>query len=124
LNAWHVRTIHGRDRGTDLRRSFAGLARSRLVQSCHGTLLLSIEIKEGTMSRVAVRELDDRFDAARRRVPTSAASRAHVCVSCHEKRSVFRYHGAVRADRDHTLCFRCYRALRDSVRARFFVHAA
>jgi hypothetical protein len=31
---------------------------------------------------------------------------------------LFRYRGEVRADRDHTLCFRCYRAQVERARAR------
>jgi len=33
------------------------------------------------------------------------------------RRSVFLYRGIVKADADHTLCLKCYRALRDSKRA-------
>jgi hypothetical protein len=40
----------------------------------------------------------------------------HVCVSCRERRALFLYRGVVKADEDHTLCFRCYRRLRDRVR--------
>ena len=43
----------------------------------------------------------------------------HVCVSCQQRRALFRYRGVVKADADHTLCFQCFRALRDSVRARY-----
>jgi hypothetical protein len=42
----------------------------------------------------------------------------HVCVACHQHPARFRYRGAVRADRDHTLCFRCYRAEVNRQRAR------
>jgi hypothetical protein len=42
----------------------------------------------------------------------------HVCLSCQQRRSLFRYRDAVKADADHTLCFQCFRALQDSVRAR------
>ena len=45
-----------------------------------------------------------------------------ICVHCHERKSLFRYRGAVKADRDHTLCFRCYRALHNSVRALRMAH--
>jgi hypothetical protein len=45
----------------------------------------------------------------------SAATRWVVSFPCR---------GAVRADRDHTLCLRCYRALRDRVRARLLAQAA
>jgi hypothetical protein len=41
----------------------------------------------------------------------------HVCVACRERRSLFLYHGVVKADADHTLCFRCYRSLQDRIRA-------
>ena len=75
------------------------------------------------MSGSLVAELDE-FEAGRRRGPSPAASHGHVCVSCRERRSLFRYRGAVRADRDHTLCFRCYRALRDSMRARLLARVA
>lgn len=34
----------------------------------------------------------------------------HVCRSCHEQRAQFRYRGQVRADRDHDMRFRCFRA--------------
>ena len=40
-----------------------------------------------------------------------------TCQSCRERKARFRYRGAVRADRDHTLCFECYRAARDRRRA-------
>lgn len=42
----------------------------------------------------------------------------HLCLGCHAHRARFRYRGHVRADRDHTLCFRCYRAEMDRQRAR------
>ncbi len=34
------------------------------------------------------------------------------CQSCQARKARFRYRGAVRADRDHTLCFECFRAER------------
>jgi hypothetical protein len=40
------------------------------------------------------------------------------CESCRERKARFRHRGAVRADRDHTLCFACFRAQRERVRAR------
>lgn len=40
----------------------------------------------------------------------------HLCLGCRSQRARFRYRRRVRADRDHTLCFRCYRSLRDQVR--------
>ena len=42
----------------------------------------------------------------------------HHCLGCGARRSLYRYRGLVKADATHTLCFRCYRALRDSMRAR------
>jgi hypothetical protein len=48
-------------------------------------------------------------------VPVSGV-RAHLCVACLERRARFRYRGVVKADADHTLCFRCYRALKNSLR--------
>ena len=42
----------------------------------------------------------------------------HVCLACRSQRSLFRYRGEVRADCDHTLCFRCYRAEANRQRAR------
>ena len=41
-----------------------------------------------------------------------------VCQSCHERKARFFYAGRVRADRDHTVCFECFRAERDRQRAR------
>ena len=41
-----------------------------------------------------------------------------ICLSCQERKARFRYRGVVKADRFHTLCFRCYRAELDRVRAR------
>jgi hypothetical protein len=34
----------------------------------------------------------------------------HTCQSCRDRRARFQYRGAVRADRDHALCFECYRS--------------
>ncbi len=39
------------------------------------------------------------------------------CHECRERRARFQYHGRVSADRDHTLCFACYRAERERQRA-------
>ena len=39
-----------------------------------------------------------------------------LCVMCRARRPLFRYRGVVKADADHTLCFQCYRALKNSVR--------
>ena len=42
----------------------------------------------------------------------------HLCLECHAHRARFQYRGQVRADRDHTLCFRCFRAQVERARAR------
>ena len=41
-----------------------------------------------------------------------------LCAACQERKARFRYRGEVRADRDHTLCFECYRAEINRARAR------
>jgi uncharacterized protein involved in tolerance to divalent cations len=33
-----------------------------------------------------------------------------TCACCSEIQALFRYRGVVKADREHNLCFRCYRA--------------
>ncbi len=45
------------------------------------------------------------------------------CQSCRRRKARFQYRGAVRADRDHTLCFECYRSLREHRRARGLTEA-
>ncbi len=40
----------------------------------------------------------------------------HACQSCRDRKARFRHRGAVRADRDHTLCFECYRRERQRAR--------
>lgn len=42
----------------------------------------------------------------------------HVCLGCRSQQARFQFRGRVRADRDHNLCFRCYRAEVDRLRAR------
>lgn len=42
----------------------------------------------------------------------------HLCAGCKQQPARFQYRGRVRADRDHNLCFRCYRAEVDRLRAR------
>jgi hypothetical protein len=42
----------------------------------------------------------------------------HLCALCRTGRALYRYRGVVRADRDHDLCFRCFRSERDRHRAR------
>ena len=33
------------------------------------------------------------------------------CKACGQKRAIFHYHGRVKADDEHELCPRCYRAM-------------
>jgi hypothetical protein len=42
--------------------------------------------------------------------------RKRMCVGCGVRPARYRYHGQVKADRSHVLCFQCYRAVRDSQR--------
>ncbi len=41
-----------------------------------------------------------------------------ACEACRERKARFQYRGAVKADRDHTLCFECFRRERERQRAR------
>lgn len=41
----------------------------------------------------------------------------HLCTGCRTRPARFQYRGIVKADRLHTLCFQCYRAAMDRVRA-------
>ena len=50
--------------------------------------------------------------------------RRHTCLECRVHRALFSYRGQVRADRDHSLCFRCFRAHVERLRARLFDRAA
>jgi hypothetical protein len=40
-----------------------------------------------------------------------------LCLECGERRPRFRHRGVVKCDPDHTLCFRCYRAVTQRARA-------
>ncbi len=40
-----------------------------------------------------------------------------MCQACRDRKARFRFRGHVRADRDHTLCFECFRAERERRRA-------
>ena len=42
---------------------------------------------------------------------------AHTCAECRQRRARFRFRGVVKADDDHTLCFQCFRALKNSIRS-------
>lgn len=41
-----------------------------------------------------------------------------LCAACRTRKARFKYRGEVRADREHTLCFECYRAEVNRARAR------
>ena len=41
-----------------------------------------------------------------------------LCAACQGRKARFRYRRGVRADRDHTLCFECYRGELNRARAR------
>lgn len=41
-----------------------------------------------------------------------------LCAACQARRARFKYRRVVRADRDHTLCFECYRREVNRARAR------
>ena len=47
-----------------------------------------------------------------------------LCAACQERKARFKYRGEVRADRDHTLCFECYRAEINRARARRLTETA
>ena len=42
----------------------------------------------------------------------------HTCQSCWDRKARFRHRGVVKADRDHTLYFECFRRERERQRAR------
>jgi len=50
---------------------------------------------------------------------TRRADRAdrRLCADCRARKAKYRYRGHVRADRQHVLCFRCFRAARERMRA-------
>ena len=45
-------------------------------------------------------------------------SSRHTCRGCGVHRARFRYRGEIRADRDHNLCFQCFRSEVNRQRAR------
>ena len=47
-----------------------------------------------------------------------------LCRSCAMRKARFRYHGIVKADRDHSLCFECFRSERDRRRAQLLAEVA
>ena len=40
-----------------------------------------------------------------------------MCERCRDRKARFQYRGHVKVDRDHTLCFECYRSERERQRA-------
>lgn len=46
------------------------------------------------------------------RTPARRRAVRRVCSGCERQRALFRRHGVVTWDRYHTLCLRCFRALR------------
>ena len=46
------------------------------------------------------------------------------CQSCRARKARFRYRGRVSADRDHTLCFECFRSERERRRAQALTEVA
>ena len=46
----------------------------------------------------------------------SKASR-RLCQACQDRKARFAFRGRVKADRDHTLCFECFRVARERQRA-------
>lgn len=62
-------------------------------------------------------------DVSRAAIRTTRRIRK-ACQSCLARRARYSYRGTVRADRDHTLCFECFRAERERQRARALIDAA
>jgi hypothetical protein len=55
---------------------------------------------------------------------TRASRRSRkTCQACRARQARFCHRGVIRADRDHTLCFECFRAERERQRARRLVGA-
>jgi hypothetical protein len=46
-------------------------------------------------------------------LPRIARSETRACSRCAQHRALYRFRNRVRRDRDHDLCFRCYRSLYD-----------
>ncbi|MBI2833329.1 MAG: hypothetical protein HYX76_02760 [Acidobacteria bacterium] len=61
--------------------------------------------------------LEDGWIACDRAARRQRVVNRHLCAACRVRRALFRFGGVVRADRFHTLCFQCYRALRDRLRS-------
>jgi hypothetical protein len=46
-----------------------------------------------------------------------------LCLGCGARKALFQYRGVVRSDRDHNLCFECYRSERDRQRSRVLLRS-
>jgi hypothetical protein len=42
-----------------------------------------------------------------------SAARQRLCETCRQRKANYRFRGRVRADRQHILCFACFRSMRD-----------
>jgi hypothetical protein len=40
-----------------------------------------------------------------------------LCAHCRQRPALFKYRGKVKADREHTLCFRCFRDQQNRLRS-------
>lgn len=49
--------------------------------------------------------------------PRRPGTERHLCAACRERKALFLYGGHVRADRQHVLCFQCFRSARERMRA-------
>jgi hypothetical protein len=46
-----------------------------------------------------------------------AGNSRQLCAACRERKARYQYRGNVRADRQHVLCFQCFRSAREQMRA-------
>ena len=100
---------------------------SRCDLSCHATLVVwpqsTATDREAAMGSEAIWSAE--AERIQRVMPvvrggraTTARWGARLCLACGERRPLFFYRGVVKADRDHNLCFECYRAEVNRLRAR------
>lgn len=76
------------------------------------------------MSGRASRHVHAHVVAEIARVPPGLARPRRLCFGCGLRRPLFRHRQVVKADADHTLCFQCYRALQQRLRALRMVNRA
>jgi hypothetical protein len=84
----------------------------------------NMEIREGGHMSGAAMQHTIAFSDADAFARDAIVRTRHQCLGCGARRSLYRYRGLVKADANHTLCFRCYRALCDSMRARSLAQMA